>query len=101
MVSSLLVEALIDPTRVLRAIYDPSKEIDIFPSTVSSYFSKVFESVNAFQEVRASRSALTPSRDLIFLNPDSSLGCGTPPGITFSKGPRALPRDGARHLAFS
>jgi hypothetical protein len=67
MVSSSLVEALIDPTRVLRAIYDPSKEIDIFPSTVSSYFSQVFESVDAFQEVRVSHSALTPSRDLMSL----------------------------------
>ena len=62
MVSSLLVDALIDPTRMLRAIYDPSKEIDIFPSTVSSHFSKVFENVDAFQEVRVSLGSYTLSR---------------------------------------
>jgi hypothetical protein len=83
MVSSLLVEALNDPTRVLREIYDPSKEIDTFPSTVSGHFSKIFESFDAFQEVRVFRSTLTPFHDLIpYL--DFPFGCDAPPGVAFS-----------------
>ena len=51
MVSSLLVDTLNDPTRALRDIYDPCEQINKFPITVSSYFSKVFESADAFKEV--------------------------------------------------
>jgi hypothetical protein len=62
MVSSLLVDALNDPTRALKDIYDPYEEIDIFPRVVSSHFSKIFESANAFNEVRVSPTSLTLPR---------------------------------------
>ena len=59
MVSSLLVDALNDPIRALKDIYDPSKEIDNFPTHVASHFSKVFKSDDAFNEVRASIASQT------------------------------------------
>lgn len=52
MVSSILVDTLNNPTRALKTLFDPSIEIETFPSTVSSHFAQVFESISAFEEVR-------------------------------------------------
>lgn len=48
MVSSLLVDAVNDPTCELNKLYDNSVA---FPAKVSAHFSKIFESVDAFREV--------------------------------------------------
>jgi len=69
MVSSLLVDALKDPTCSLLELYDPTTQLDAFPALVSSHFSQIFSSVDAFQEVCSShRDTFTyPSTLLRFL----------------------------------
>jgi hypothetical protein len=51
MVSSLLADALQDPTRVLLELFDAYDAIDGFPDHVSRHFSGIFRSSDAFQEV--------------------------------------------------
>src|SRR5882757_3006244 len=97
MVSSLLVDTLNNPTLALRELYDPSQEITTFPSTVSAHFSKVFESPDAFKEVRASRLTISLFRDRI-AHPDTSLGRQTSSGVISLKNSRALSCDGAGYL---
>jgi hypothetical protein len=53
MVSSLLADALTDPTAVLHDLFQSSNNIDGFPETVSSHFSQVFSSLDAFKEVQS------------------------------------------------
>lgn len=55
MVSSNLVDTVNDPSRALKYLYDPSKDIDAFPSSVTAHFSKIFDSPKALDEVRAPR----------------------------------------------
>lgn len=58
MVSSLLVDTLQNPTRSLLELYDSSKSIDDFPSTVSRHFSDIFKTIDAFQEVSTLKYAV-------------------------------------------
>lgn len=51
MVSSELVDALNNPTKAIKDLYDPTKPTDTFPQTVSNHFSSVFQSPEAFKEV--------------------------------------------------
>ncbi|KAF7974056.1 hypothetical protein HWV62_13457 [Athelia sp. TMB] len=51
MVSSNLVDTVNDPTRTLKELYDPSKDIDAFPSSVAAHFAKIFDSPKALDEI--------------------------------------------------
>jgi hypothetical protein len=51
MVSSVLVDALSDPTQTLLELYDPKQDIDNFPAKVASHFATIFGSKDAFSEV--------------------------------------------------
>lgn len=54
MVSSLLVEALSSPTDVLLSFYDTydHEAINEFPNAVAKHFSDIFQTDEAFLEVR-------------------------------------------------
>ena len=54
MVSSVLVDALSDPTRSLEELYDADRHIVDFPDTVAAHFSNIFASEDAFSEVSSS-----------------------------------------------
>ncbi|KZP29893.1 hypothetical protein FIBSPDRAFT_946403 [Athelia psychrophila] len=51
MVSSNIVDTMNDPTRAINDLYDPSKDIQTFPSSVAAHFAKIFESPKAFTEI--------------------------------------------------
>ncbi|KAJ7197275.1 mini-chromosome maintenance replisome factor-domain-containing protein, partial [Mycena pura] len=51
MVSSVLVDALSDPTRSLEELYDADRRIVDFPATVAAHFSNIFASEDAFSEI--------------------------------------------------
>ncbi|KAI0075471.1 hypothetical protein K474DRAFT_1664215 [Panus rudis PR-1116 ss-1] len=50
MVSSLLADALRDPTEQLQGLYASSSSVD-FPRVVSEHFSRVFKTAEAFKEI--------------------------------------------------
>ncbi|KAJ6547200.1 putative alanine racemase-domain-containing protein [Mycena capillaripes] len=51
MVSSLLVDALNDPTRSLLELYDANQDVDNFPAKVAVHFADIFASKDAFSEI--------------------------------------------------
>ncbi|KAJ7168060.1 mini-chromosome maintenance replisome factor-domain-containing protein [Mycena crocata] len=51
MVSSILVDALSDPTRSLLELYDANPDIGNFPAKVASHFTEIFASRDAFSEI--------------------------------------------------
>jgi hypothetical protein len=51
MVSSLLCDALTDPTAVLVDIFQNSSDLDQFPSNVATHFQHVFSTEDALKEV--------------------------------------------------
>ncbi|KAJ7702444.1 putative alanine racemase-domain-containing protein [Mycena rosella] len=51
MVSSVLVDALSDPTRALLELYDANQDIDTFPARVAAHFGDIFASKDAFSEI--------------------------------------------------
>lgn len=54
MVSSLLADALTDPTAVLHDLFqDYHDNIEAFPQSVSAHFSDVFGPLDAFKEVQS------------------------------------------------
>lgn len=54
MVSSLLADALSDPSGVLQSLYQKNREADNFPHVVFSHFASIFVSDAEFQQVRRS-----------------------------------------------
>jgi len=53
MVSSLLPDALADPTAVLLDLFHSSHDLDVFPSTVTTHFSDIFSTKDALNEIPA------------------------------------------------
>ncbi|GLB35181.1 putative mini-chromosome maintenance replisome factor [Lyophyllum shimeji] len=51
MVSSLLADALANPTAVLEDLFDPNAVLDAFPARVSAHFSTVFAPRDALNEI--------------------------------------------------
>ncbi|KAJ6606625.1 putative alanine racemase-domain-containing protein [Mycena vulgaris] len=52
MVSSVMVDALSDPTRALLELYDANlKDVENFPSRVAAHFADIFASKDAFSEI--------------------------------------------------
>lgn len=51
MVSSILVDALNNPTQALLELYDTGTNVDTFPQKVSEHFARIFDSIDAFREV--------------------------------------------------
>jgi hypothetical protein len=51
MVSSLLSDALTDPTAVLVGIFQDSSDLDQFPSNVATHFQHIFSTEDALKEV--------------------------------------------------
>ncbi|KAJ7470418.1 putative alanine racemase-domain-containing protein [Mycena latifolia] len=51
MVSSVLVDALSDPTRSLLELYDENQDLDSFPARVAAHFADIFASKDAFSEI--------------------------------------------------
>jgi hypothetical protein len=51
MVSSLLPDALANPTAVLLDLFQSSHDLDRFPSTVTTYFADIFSTKDALNEV--------------------------------------------------
>lgn len=66
MVSSVLVDALSDPTRSLLELYDANQDIDNFPAIVATHFADIFTSKDAFSEVHRPVS-------VYLLSPNSAL----------------------------
>ncbi len=54
MVSSLLADALSDPSAVLQSLYQKNREADDFPRVVTNHFASIFVSDMEFQQVRRS-----------------------------------------------
>lgn len=54
MVSSLLVDAINNPSSALEELYESATPEPDFPAQVSTHFSKIFNTLDAFQQVRLS-----------------------------------------------
>jgi hypothetical protein len=100
MVSSLLVDALNDPTRALVDLYNPSEDIDNFPKAVSNYFSKIFESADAFKEVRISPTLFIFSQTY-HLRADTDTGSATSARVPCPQSSCTFSRNGTRYFTFA
>ncbi|KAJ6618233.1 putative alanine racemase-domain-containing protein [Mycena sp. CBHHK59/15] len=63
MVSSVLVDALSDPTHALLELYDANQDIDNFPAKVTAHFANIFASSDAFCEIAPLHAALPLKND--------------------------------------
>lgn len=98
MVSSLLTDALTDPTAVLHDLFQDHRDIDTFPAKVSAHFSDVFGPLDAFKEVQSRPTTPTKSANE-FSDPYSQ--CPIPAGSAQRQDTCTLSRDGPRHIAIS
>ncbi|KAJ7070358.1 putative alanine racemase-domain-containing protein [Mycena belliarum] len=63
MVSSVLVDALSDPTRSLVELYNEIKDIDNFPARVAAHFADIFASKDAYSEARLHLHTVDPTQN--------------------------------------